>query len=63
MEDGGKRTVFWDAKDVAARLKCSRQTVYRKKDSGELPHIKVFGTLVRFDPDVVMAIARGKGIR
>ena len=54
------QTILWDAADTAKLFKVSRQTIYRKAASGELPCIKVFGTLLRFDPEVMRKIAAGE---
>jgi excisionase family DNA binding protein len=53
-------SVLWDAMDVARHFKISRATVYRKVASGELPHVRVFGTLVRFEPKAMRALVSGK---
>jgi excisionase family DNA binding protein len=50
---------LWDANDVAHYLKVSRSWVYHRADTGLLPCLRV-GGLVRFDPDVVRAFARGE---
>jgi excisionase family DNA binding protein len=50
---------LWDANDVAQYLKVSRSWVYHRADSGLLPSLRV-GGLVRFDPNVVRAFARGE---
>lgn len=50
---------LWDANDVARYLKVSRSWVYHRVDSGLLPALRV-GGLVRFDPEVVRAFARGE---
>ena len=50
---------LWDAVDVAGYLKCSRSWVYQKAESGVLPSLRVLG-LLRFDPAVVKAFARGQ---
>ena len=49
---------LWDAADVARFLKCSRKTVYRGADSGEIPCVRV-GGLLRFDPAAMRAIRDG----
>lgn len=45
---------LWTAADVAKFLGCSRQWVYMKASSGELPCTHV-GSLVRFVPDEIRA--------
>jgi excisionase family DNA binding protein len=50
---------LWDANDVARYLKVSRSWVYQRAESGQLPSLRV-GGLVRFDPEVVHAFARGE---
>ncbi len=50
---------LWDANDVARYLRVSRSWVYHRVDAGQLPSLRV-GGLVRFDPDVVQAFARGE---
>ncbi len=54
------QALLWDAKDAAAFFKVSRQTIYRQVEAGKLPHIKVFGTLLRFDPEAMKALAASK---
>ena len=50
---------LWDANDAARYLKVSRSWVYQRAESGLLPCLHV-GGLVRFDPEVVRAFARGE---
>jgi hypothetical protein len=50
---------LWNANDVARYLKVSRSWVYHRADLGLLPSLHV-GGLVRFDPHVVRAFARGE---
>jgi excisionase family DNA binding protein len=50
---------LWDANDVARYLKVSRSWVYYRAEAGLLPCIRL-GALVRFDPAVVRAFARGE---
>ena len=50
---------LWDARDVAAYLKASRSLVYQKAEAGLLPSLRI-GGLLRFDPAVVRAWARGE---
>lgn len=50
---------LWDANDVASFLKVSRSWVYHRAECGELPHLRV-GGLLRFEPDVILAYARGE---
>jgi excisionase family DNA binding protein len=49
---------LWTARDVADYLQASRSWVYQKAESGTLPHLRI-GGLLRFDPEVVRAFARG----
>jgi excisionase family DNA binding protein len=49
---------LWDAVDVARYLKVSRSWVYQRAEAGLLPCLRV-GGLIRFDPRVVQAFARG----
>ena len=52
---------LWNPSDVAAFLQVSRSWVYQKAEAGLLPVIRLPGSsLLRFDPDVVRAFARGE---
>lgn len=51
---------LWTAADVAAYLKCTRSTVYKLADKGGLPFVKVAGSLLRFQPELVRAYALGE---
>jgi excisionase family DNA binding protein len=50
---------LWDANDVARYLKASRSWVYQRAEAGLLPCLRM-GGLLRFDPAVVRAFARGE---
>lgn len=50
---------LWDANDVGRYLKVSRSWIYARVQSGELPHRRI-GALIRFEPDVIRAYARGE---
>lgn len=50
---------LWNANDAARYLRVSRSWVYQHAESGDLPCLRV-GGLVRFDPEVVRAFARGE---
>ncbi|HXJ23753.1 MAG TPA: helix-turn-helix domain-containing protein [Polyangia bacterium] len=50
---------LWDANDVAQFLKVSRSWVYQRAESGTIACLRV-GGLIRFDPEVVRAFARGE---
>lgn len=50
---------LWDANDAAHYLKVSRSWIYQRAESGVLPCLRV-GGLVRFDPEIVRAFARGE---
>jgi excisionase family DNA binding protein len=50
--------VLWDATEVARRLGVSRATVYRKVEAGKLPYVRVFGTVLRFEPDAILKLCR-----
>jgi hypothetical protein len=55
------RTTFgnlWDANDVARYLKVSRSWVYHRAEAGLLACVRI-GSLLRFDPDVIRALAHG----
>jgi hypothetical protein len=55
------RSGLWNPSDVAAFLQVSRSWVYQKAEAGLLPVIRLPGSsLLRFDPDVVRAFARGE---
>ena len=49
---------LWDATDVARYLKASRSWVYQRAEAGLLPSLRI-GGLLRFEPEVVRAWARG----
>jgi excisionase family DNA binding protein len=49
---------LWSAADVAQYLRVSRSWVYHRVAAGEIPCIHL-GPLVRFDPEIVRAYARG----
>jgi hypothetical protein len=56
----GARSGLWNPTDVAAFLQVSRSWVYQKAEAGLLPVIRLPGSsLLRFDPDLVRAFARG----
>jgi hypothetical protein len=58
---GGGRSGLWNPSDVATFLQVSRSWVYQKAEAGLLPVIRLPGSsLLRFDPDVVRAFARGE---
>ena len=50
---------LWTAKEVAAYLNVSRQTVYNCTLDGRLPGLRV-GGLWRYEPAAVRAYARGE---
>jgi excisionase family DNA binding protein len=50
---------LWTADDVGRYLKASRSWVYQKAEAGLLPCLRI-GGLLRFDPAVVQAWARGE---
>ena len=50
---------LWSAEDVARFLGASRSWVYARVASGEMPHLRLSGQMVRFDPDEVRNWARG----
>ena len=55
------RSGLWNPSDVATVLQVSRSWVYQKAEAGLLPVIRLPGSsLLRFDPDVVRAFARGE---
>lgn len=55
-----RRSGLWNPTDVAAFLQVSRSWVYQKAEAGLLPVIRLPGSsLLRFDPDLVRAFARG----
>jgi excisionase family DNA binding protein len=43
---------LWNAKDVAAYLKCSESWVYKEAEKGTLPCMR-YGGLLRFEPDAI----------
>ena len=55
------RSGLWNPENVATYLQVSRSWVYHKAEAGLLPVIRLPGSsLLRFDPDVVRAFARGE---
>ena len=55
-----RRAGLWNPSDVAAFLQVSRSWVYQKAEAGLMPVIRLPGSsLLRFDPDLVRAFARG----
>ena len=53
---------LWDAVRVAQYLKASRSWVYQQSEAGILPSLRIVG-LLRFDPSVIKAFARGESGR
>jgi excisionase family DNA binding protein len=52
---------LWTVADVAHYARCSRALVYQKAASGELPACRPGGgSLLRFEPEVAKAWARGE---
>jgi hypothetical protein len=57
----GNRVGLWNPSDVATFLQVSRSWVYQKAEAGLLPVIRLPGSsLLRFDPALVRAFARGE---
>ena len=50
---------LWTAPDVARYLRSSLSFVYKASESGQIPCLRV-GSMLRFDPEVVRAFARGE---
>jgi hypothetical protein len=50
---------LWTAADVANFLRVSRSWVYLHAEAGDLPCLR-FAGVVRFDPAVIRAYARGE---
>lgn len=50
---------LWTVGDVAGYLKVSTSWVYKRAESGELPHLRIGGHL-RFDPDQVRRWVRSQ---
>ncbi len=50
---------LWTAVDVARYLRASRSWVYQRAEAGDLPSLQL-GGLLRFEPEVVRAFARGE---
>jgi excisionase family DNA binding protein len=50
---------LWTVSDVARFLSCSSSFVYKAAESGRLPCLRI-GAMVRFDPSIVRAMARGE---
>ena len=55
---GGRQDGLWDANDVAPYLKVSRSWVYHRAEAGLLACVRS-GSLLRFDPELIRAVARG----
>jgi hypothetical protein len=51
--------VLWTVADVARFFRCSTSIVYKRVARGDLPCVR-FGALVRFDPLMIRALARGE---
>lgn len=49
---------LWTAGDAARYLRASLSFVYKVAEAGKLPCLRV-GSMLRFDPEVVRAFARG----
>jgi excisionase family DNA binding protein len=50
---------LWTWREVADYLRASRSWVYKAADAGTLPSLRI-GGLLRFDPAMVRAFARGE---
>ncbi len=50
---------LWTVKEAAHFLRCSTSFVYKRAVRGELPCVRI-GAMVRFNPDVIRALARGE---
>ncbi len=50
---------LWTADDVARFLSASRSWVYQRAEAGLLPCLRI-GGLLRFEPKVIKAHARGQ---
>ena len=50
---------LWTVKEVAQYLQCSISWAYQRAEDGRLPCLRIVG-LLRFDPDVIKAFARGE---
>jgi excisionase family DNA binding protein len=61
MEKTMSHQPLWTAVDVANYLRASRSWVYHRAESGLLPCLRV-GGLLRFDPEVIRAYARGEAV-
>lgn len=55
----GASATLWTASDVARYLRASLSFVYKSAEAGRLPCLRV-GSMLRFDPEVVRAFARGE---
>lgn len=62
MADAIQIESLWTVDDVCTYLKASRSWVYERAASAELPSTKLRG-LLRFEPEVVRAFARGEGTK
>ncbi len=56
---GEPTSPLWTASDVARYLRSSLSFVYKVSETGKLPCLRV-GAMLRFDPEVVRAFARGE---
>ncbi len=59
MPESHEHEALWTAAEVAKYLNVSRSWVYHRSESGELPCLRI-GAVVRFDPNVIRAFARGE---
>jgi excisionase family DNA binding protein len=50
-------TTLWTSDDVAAFLRVSTSWVRHRVAAGKLPHLRIGGWMVRFDPDEIRAWA------
>lgn len=50
---------LWDARDVAAFFKASRNWVYQQAELGKIPCVRI-GGLLRFDPEKIKAMGNGE---
>ena len=50
---------LWDARDVAAFFKASRNWVYQQAELGKIPSVRI-GGLLRFDPEKIKALGNGE---
>lgn len=50
---------LWTVREVMAYLHASRSWVYRETEAGRLPCLRIGENMIRYEPEVIRAFARG----